>query len=80
MKYEIDESADWLGYCLAVCECGWRMPATSRQAAEQRLAMHEQNIHPSEETVRQMLWKRAQRTRPGTPPKTKTRRPANPKR
>lgn len=79
MKYSIDESAPWLNYALAVCECGWRMPATSRSAAEQRLAQHERNVHPEDETVRQILYKRAQRARPGKPPKKTTRRPRNKK-
>lgn len=67
MNYWIDESDDWLDYALAGCECGWRAPATGRAAAEQRLAVHETNMHPGERTVRGMLEKRAQRAHSGRP-------------
>lgn len=67
MRYYIDRSAPWLGYCLAVCECGWRQDATSTDAAVQRLAVHERNVHGTSINVRTALkqrhW-RAKATRP----------------
>lgn len=77
MKYMIDKSDAWLNYCLAVCECGWRMPATSEHAAMRRLSLHERHVHPADCNVRDALKHRKQRgtTRPPQRNQSKTSRP-----
>lgn len=77
MKYYLDKSAGWLGYCLAVCECGWRQPATSEEAGMRRIAIHERNVHGHDINARDALKHRKQRAAT-RPPKRNARETSRP--
>lgn len=63
MKWRIDQGDPSSRIALAICACGWRGLATSREAAISRLTSHETHQHPDDHTVRDAIRKQASRTR-----------------
>lgn len=59
MGYHVDESGKGVHYALGICDCGARFPAFSRQAALNRLAIHEAASHPEEKSARTNARKRS---------------------
>ncbi|WP_075893394.1 hypothetical protein [Actinomyces provencensis] len=71
MKWRIDMGDPSSRIALAICACGWRGLATSRDAALARLTAHETHQHPDDHQVRdarrQRRGRRATSTKCHTP-------------
>lgn len=63
MKWKLDYGDPSSRIVVAMCECGWRGVAVSREAAMERLVNHEKGQHPKSDTVRAAVRKHAERVR-----------------